>query len=406
MNLSIFRAFKERNFTLYFAGQSISLMGTWMQKTAVSWIVYQLTQSQFMLGLTLFASLFPSFLFSFIGGITADRYNRFRLMLTTQIASMFQAALITLLMYFGHYQVWGIIALSAFLGLINAFDVPARQTIVYEMVPKEEDLPNALALNSSMINLTRLIGPALAGFILNKYGNTACFAINTISYTAVIASLLMMKLGKPVKKAPAKKVFDELKEGLLYINNTPSIKYILLIVALISLLVLPFTTLIPVYAKDIYKGNASTFGVIEGVIGLGAFLATLFLASLKTDANLKKVLAASILIFSVGLLLFAYLRNYHIALLIATLTGFGMMMQITTSSTILQTSAAINMRGRVVSCFAMAFFGMQPLGGLLIGFVAQNIGVPATVVIEGIIALLIGVIYALYIKKHTRQKTA
>ncbi|WP_131537676.1 MFS transporter [Pedobacter nototheniae] len=390
MKISTFNAFKSRNYRLYFGGQSISLIGTWMQKTAVSWVVYSETHSKFMLGLTLFASLFPSFIFSFIGGVASDRYSRYKLLLTTQIASMIQAVLLTLLIFFRHYSVWEIIALSALLGLINAFDVPARQSLVYEMVDDKADLPNALALNSSMVNLSRLIGPGLAGLALEKFGDDICFGLNAVSFIAVIGSLLMMKLPKYVAKPHTKNVIGELKEGFAYIKKTPSISLILIMLALISLMVLPFSTLIPVYAKDIFKGTASTFGVIDSVIGLGAFSGAIFLASLKPGRNLRKILAINTLIFGVGLILFSHTTYYPIALLFATISGFGMMSQITISNTLIQTTVDPSMRGRVISFYAMAFFGMQPLGGLLVGSISQWIGTPDTVLIEGIIALIIG----------------
>lgn len=390
MNISTFNAFKSRNYRLYFGGQSVSLIGTWMQKTAVSWVVYEQTHSNFMLGLTLFASLFPSFIFSFIGGVASDRYDKYKLLLITQIASMVQAILMTILIFSKHYEMWQIIALSALLGLINAFDVPARQSLVYEMVDNKEDLPNALALNSSMVNLSRLIGPGLAGIALEKLGDDVCFGLNAVSFIAVIGSLLMMKLPKYISKPHTKNIIGELKEGFAYIKATPSIAYILIMLALISLFVLPFSTLIPVYAKDIFKGTASTFGVVDSVIGLGAFSGAIFLASLKPGKNLRKILAINTLIFGAGLALFSHTTIYPVALVFAAVSGFGMMSQITISNTLIQTTVDPNMRGRVISFYAMAFFGMQPLGGLIIGSVSQQIGTENTVLIQGAIAVLIG----------------
>ncbi|RKR81154.1 putative MFS family arabinose efflux permease [Mucilaginibacter gracilis] len=404
MTINTFNAFRSRNYRLYFAGQSISLIGTWMQKTAVSWVIYELTHSKFMLGVTLFASMFPSFLFSFIGGVAADRYNRYRLLLATQVASMAQAILITALVFFKHYSVWEIITLSAILGLINAFDVPARQSLVYEMVDDKADLPNALALNSSMVNLSRLIGPGIAGIIIEKLGDDVCFGLNAISFIAVIGSILMMRLPAYVKKPHTKNVFGELKEGFVYIKNTPSISFILIMLAAISLFVLPYSTLIPVYAKDIFHGTASTFGVIDSVIGLGAFSGAMFLASLKPGMNLKKILAINTLIFGAGLALFSHETYYYLALVFATFSGFGMMSQITISNTLIQTTVAPEMRGRVISFYAMAFFGMQPLGGLIIGGVSQWIGVQNTMLAEGGIALLIGLVHLRFLKKAKLNK--
>jgi len=407
MNISTFNAFKSRNYRLYFGGQSISLIGTWMQKTAVSWVVYEQTHSNFMLGLTLFASLFPSFIFSFIGGVASDRYDKYKLLLITQIASMVQAVLMTILIFSKHYEMWQIIALSALLGLINAFDVPARQSLVYEMVDNKEDLPNALALNSSMVNLSRLIGPGLAGLALEKLGDDVCFGLNAVSFIAVIGSLMMMRLPKYISKPHTKNVIGELKEGFEYIKATPSIAYVLIMLALISLFVLPFSTLIPVYAKDIFKGTASTFGVIDSVIGLGAFTGAIFLASLKPGKNLRKILAINTLIFGAGLALFSHTTFYPVALVFATISGFGMMSQITISNTLIQTTVDPNMRGRVISFYAMAFFGMQPLGGLVIGSISQLIGTQNTVLFQGAIAVLIGCLsYRRLFKGEIKNKQA
>src|SRR5476651_1555728 len=398
-----FSAFKSRNYRLYFAGQSVSLIGTWMQKTAVSWVIYSLTHSTLMLGVTLFASLFPSFLFSLIGGVVSDRYNRYRVLLTTQVASLIQALLLAILILLKHYAVWEIIALSVVLGIINAFDVPARQSMIYEMVDDKADLPNALALNSSMVNLSRLIGPGIAGLIIEKLGNDVCFGLNAVSFVAVIGSLMMMKLPKQVIKKHTKNVVGELKEGFAYMKNTPDISLVILMLAAISLFVLPYGTLIPVYAKDIFKGTASTFGVIDSVIGLGAFSGAIFLASLKPGHDLKKILAINTLVFGAGLALFSHETFYPFALVFAVLGGFGMMSQITISNTLIQTTVAPEMRGRVISFYAMAFFGMQPLGGLIIGSVSQKIGVQNTVLAEGVIALGIGLLHLRFLK-HNKKK--
>jgi MFS family permease len=400
MNITTFRAFKSRNYRLYFVGQSASLIGTWMQKTAVSWVIYTLTHSTFMLGLTLFASQFPSFLFSLIGGVVSDRYNRFRVLLTTQVASMIQATLLAILIFANHYQVWEILSLSVLLGIINAFDVPARQSLVYEMVDDKNDLSNALALNSSMVNLSRLIGPALAGIVLEAFGDGTCFLLNAVSFLAVIGSLLMMRLPKYIKKEHKKNVFGELKEGMAYIKRTPSIAFVLIMLALISLMVLPFSTLIPYYAKDVFKGTASTFGVIDSFIGLGAFSGAIFLASQKAGANLKKILFINTLVFGAGLILFSHESNYALALVFVTIAGFGMMSQITVSNTLIQTTVAPSMRGRVISFYAMAFFGMQPLGGLLVGSISKWVGTTDTLMGEGIAALLIGCLHWRYLHRE------
>lgn len=375
-----------------------------MQKTAVSWVVYSLTNSKFMLGVTLFATMFPSFIFSFIGGVVADRYNRYKVLLLTQVVSMVQAILLTFLIFFKNYTVWEVIALSVVLGIINAFDVPARQSLVIDMVKDKRDLPNALALNSSMVNLSRLIGPGIAGLVIEKFGNDICFGLNALSFVAVIVSLLLMKLPKYISKPRTKNILGELKEGFVYVKKTPAISFVLSMLALISLFVLPFSTLIPVYAKDIFHGTASTFGVIDSFIGLGAFTGAIFLASLKPGRNLRKILAINTFVFGAGLVAFSHTTLYPVALLFVVIAAFGMMSQITITNTLIQTTVNPAMRGRVISIYAMAFFGMQPLGGLLIGFISEHIGVKNTVMAEGLIALLIGLLHVRFLQRRKLRK--
>jgi MFS family permease len=400
MKINTFRAFKSRNYRLYFGGQSVSLIGTWMQKTAVSWVVFSLTHSTFMLGVSLFASQFPSFLLSLWGGVVSDRYNRYKVLLATQIASMMQASALTLLIFLSRYNVWEILGLSVVLGTINAFDVPARQALVYEMINDKDDLPNALALNSSMVNLSRIIGPGIAGFVLEYAGDGFCFMSNALSFIAVIGSLLMMKLPPYQPKARTKNAFGELKEGLSYVKKTPSIGFVVLMIGLVSLFVLPYNTLIPYFARIVFKGNATTFGVIDSAIGFGAFVGALYLASLKTGSNLKLVLAINTLILGAGLVLFSHQHIYLIALLFAMITGFGMMSQNAISNTLIQTIVEPSMRGRVISLYVTVFFGMQPLGGLLVGSVSKLIGTPDTILLEGIAGVIIGLIHYRYLRKE------
>ncbi|SDS56066.1 Predicted arabinose efflux permease, MFS family [Mucilaginibacter mallensis] len=387
--ISTFRAFRSRNYSLFFAGQSISQIGTWMQRTGVSWMVYTMTHSAFMLGLTVFASQFPSFLFSLLGGIASDRYNRYKVLLITQTASMIQAVLLAVLVLINHYTVWEILALSVVLGIVNAFDVPARQPLIHEMVTDKADLPNALALNSSMVNIARLVGPALSGIILVKYGAGACFLINAISFIAVIISLLLMKLPAYIPPSITKKVGSELVEGFVYLKNTPSISVMMLMLGLISLLILPYNTLLPVFAKVIFKGDAATFGYINSFIGLGAVAGSVFLASLKPNADLKIVLLINSIIFGICLIFFSHISYFPLAMLFAALSGFGMMSQTTIFITIIQVESDKAMRGRVMSYVAMAYFGMLPIGSLLIGAISQQIGAPNAILCQGIISLII-----------------
>ena len=408
LKLPVFRAMQSRNYRLYFYGQSVSLIGTWMQRTAVSWVVYTLTHSGFMLGLSLFCTQFPSFLLSAAGGVVSDRYHRFRVLLITQIASAVQSLLLAILLFTGWYNVWSILTLGVVLGMINAFDVPARQAMVYDMVDDKDNLANALALNSSMVNLARLVGPAVAGFILHKFGDGWCFALNTASFIAVIGSLLRMKLPPYERKIHTKNAFGELKEGWQYLRNTPSIARVITMLAAMSLFVIPYSTVLPIYAKDIFHGNAATFGVIDSFIGLGAISGALYLATRtkNTLASRKKILRTNTIIFAVGLLCFAYTTWFPLAMVFAVVAGFGMMAQTTMTNTIIQTTVAPAMRGRVISYFAMSYFGMMPLGSILIGTVSQYAGAPNTVFAAGIIALIVVGVYWKYLTSAKAKPVA
>jgi len=389
-----FRAFQNRNYRLFFIGQSVSQIGTWMQRTGVSWMIYTMTHSPFLLGLTVFASQFPSFIFSLAGGVASDRYNRYRVLLLTQTASMIQAFLLAILILTNHYSVTDILLLSMLLGIINAFDVPARQPLIHEMVTDKADLPNALALNSSMVNLARLIGPALSGIVLVKWGAGICFLLNGLSFIAVIISLLLMKLS-PYTAPPVKnKIRSELTEGLRYLKNTPSISITLLLLGLLSLLVLPYNTVLPVFAKVIFKGDAATFGYINSFIGIGAVAGSFFLATLDPKRDLKSVLFVSTIIFGIFLILFSHMSNFPLAMVFASAVGFGMMNQTTICMTIIQVESDKEMRGRVMSYVAMAYFGMLPLGSLLVGAVSQHVGAPDAILAQGIIALVIASLYS------------
>ena len=402
--ISTFRAFSNRNYCLYFGGQSVSQIGTWMQRTGVSWVIYTMTHSAFMLGITLFATQFPSFLLSLYGGIISDRYDRYKIMLVTQAAAMIQAVLLAVLMLTNQYAVWSILTLSVILGVINAFDMPARQPLVHEIIRNESDLPNALALNSSMTNLARVIGPAMSGIILEKLGAGICFSLNALSFVAVITSLLLMKLPPAAQHPAQKKIVAELKDGFVYIRHTPIIGMTLLMLSCVSLLVLPYNTLLPVFAKVVFKGDATTFGYINSFIGLGALGGAFFLASLKPGADLKIVLLINTFILGFSLMFFSHISYFPLAMLFATTCGFGMMAQTTVGNTIVQIHAAPNMRGRVMSFFALAFFGMLPLGSLAVGGLSQKIGAPNMLLCQGAIAIIIAIIFLNYLRKDKLNK--
>ena len=387
---------------MFFSGQFVSLLGTWMQKTAVSWLVYSITQSKFMLGVSVFATLFPTALFSLYGGIVADRYDRYKILVLTQFISLFQAILMTLaVIYFKENIVWWIISLSVMLGIINGFDVPARQSLVRELIIDKADLPNALALNSSMVNLSKLIGPAIAGFVLEQYGDAICFGSNAVSFIAVLISLFLMQLPKQqIKPKADKNLKKEFTEAFKFIKNTPTISSVIIFTGLMSLFVLPYSALTPVFAKDVFRGSASTLGVIDGVIGLGAFLGALFLASLKIGTNLSRVLAKNSLLFGIGLLFFSQTNNYPLALLFLMISSFGMMSVRTITNTIVQVNVHNDFRGRVISIYLMVLTSMIPLGSLLVGSVSHYIGVQTTVMIQAVLAMIISVLYIFYLRKN------
>lgn len=395
-----FRAFNSRNYTLYFVGRSVSQFGTWMQRTAVVWVVYTMTHSPFMLGLTIFAEQFPSFLLSIFGGIAADRYNRYKIINITQITSMIQATLLAVLVMTKHYVVWEILTLSVILGIINAYDVPARQSMIHDVVHDEADLPSALSLSAAMASLAKLLGPALSGIILDRFGAGICFFINAASFGGVMLSIAFMKIPRTTHQPVKKNVFVELAEGFAYLQKEASIGLVIVMLSLTGLLVLPYDTLIPVFAKVIFKGNAATFGYISGFIGVGAVIGTILLASLKKTASLRKMLLLSTVIFGVGLICFSYTKNFALAMLFAVLTGFGGVAQFTTCNIIVQSESAPHMRGRAISILLTAIFGMLPLGSLIVGAVSQHIGAPATLFFEGITGLLIAVLFFKIFKKN------
>ena len=396
---STFRAFHNRNYALFFGGQSISQIGTWMQRTAVIWVIYSLTHSASMIGFAVFAQQFPSFLLSLFGGVVADRYDRYKILLVTQTASMIQAILLAALILTNHYVIWEILALSAVLGIINAFDVPARQPMVMELIDNKEDLANAISLNSGMVNIARMVGPALSGIVLQKFGAGICFSLNALSFIAVITSLLLMTFPKFNPPAVKKKVMSELTEGFKYIRETPTIGMIMLVLVSLSLFVLPYDTTEPIFAKVVYKGNATTYGYISSCVGLGAILGSLLLASVKKGTDLKAILIGSIVVLGTGLILFSRVNYLPLALPFAVIIGLGSLTPMSTCITIIQMETVTNMRGRVMSYMAMSFFGVLPIGSLLIGTISQKIGAPLTMFCQGIIALIIALVFFKLFKK-------
>lgn len=403
-NISTFRAFRSTNYTLYFFGRSVSQFGTWMQRTAVVWVVYSMTESAFMLGLTIFAEQFPSFLFSAFGGVAADRYNRYKIIQITQILSLIQASILAFLVMTGHQNIWSFIILCVFLGIINAYDIPARQAMINEVVTDDEDLPSALSLSAAMASIAKLAGPALSGIILQKFGAGTCFLINAASFAAVMLSISLMKIKIIPKKTTKKGTFTELAEGFRYLKKEPSISLVIIMLSITGLLILPYDTLIPVYAKEIFKGDAKTFGYISSFIGIGAVLGTVFLASLKKGASMRNILILSTVILSIGLMCFSYTTNFYWSMFFAALTGLGGVAQFTTCNIIVQSEVIPEMRSRAISILLTAIFGMLPLGSVLIGFISEKIGAPKTLLLEGIAGVLVAVVFRRLLFKKNKTK--
>lgn len=395
----MFRALQYRNYRLFFMGQGISLIGTWMQQVAMSWLVYRLTDSVFLLGMVSFASQVPSFLLGPFAGVISDRYNRHRILLLTQALSLLQASTLAVLVLTDQISIWPILALSGFLGVINAFDISARQAFVVELVEKREDLSNAIALNSSMFNGARLVGPSVAGILIAAVGEGMCFLINAVSYLAVLASLLMMHLRPFVPVKEERKVWQSLREGFQYAFGFPPIRSIILLIALLSLVGMPFSVLMPVFARDILGGGANTLGFLMGASGIGALSGALYLASRKTVVGLGKVIVMATLLFGAGLMAFSFSRVLLLSLGFIMVAGFGMMVQMASSNTILQTIVEDDKRGRVMSFYSMAFMGMAPFGSLLAGAVAEKIGVSYTLMGCGILVIISVLPFALQLNR-------
>jgi MFS family permease len=398
--MNIFRSLKYRNFKLFFYGQSISLIGTWMQKTAVSWLVYRLTGSALLLGIVSFVSLIPSLILAPYAGSIVDRHNRYRILVITQVVSMLQAGVLAFMILFKYYNISAIIGLSLIQGIINAFDVTCRQSLMVDMVDDKADLPNAIALNSTMTNLARIMGPAIAGMVLGTLGEDACFFGNFLSYIPVLACLFMMKLNTTVSTKSEKSIWTELQEGFKYVSGDRDLSSLILMLTISSLFVIPFNTLMPVFAKDIFNGDAKTFSWFESAAGLGSVISAVYLANLKDNKQLVNIIATASLIFGLSVLLIANAGKLPIALIFMVFTGIGMMAQTSAINTYIQSHAIPVMRARAISYYVMAYQGMIPVGSLMIGWLANEVGPRKAVFIEGIIGLMATIIFALY-KKRT-----
>ncbi|HEX4474532.1 MAG TPA: MFS transporter [Polyangiaceae bacterium] len=378
------RALRHRNYRLFFAGQTTSLIGTWITRVATSWLVYRLTGSTLALGVVGFAGQIPTFVVAPFAGVWVDRWNKHRVLVLTQALALLQSAALAALALTGTITVAWVVVLGIVQGLVNAFDIPARQSFVVEMVNDREDLPNAIALNSSMVNAARLLGPSIAGVLIAAVGEGWCFAVDAASYLAVIASLLAMRVSVVEKPPKNTHLLTELSEGFKYAAGFVPIRNVLLLLALVSFMGMPYTVLMPVIATRVLSGGAHTLGFLMAASGLGALLGTLYLASRKTVLGLGRLIAFAAAVFGTGLVAFSHSREFWLSFALLVPTGAGMMIQMAGSNTILQTLVDDDKRGRVMSFFAMAFFGTVPFGSLFGGTMAARFGAQNTILVGGV----------------------
>src|SRR5688572_6662689 len=387
------RALRHRNFRIFTIGQSLSLIGTWMQQVAVGWLVYRMTESALLLGVVGFVSQGPGFLIAPFAGELADRYNKRRMVIVTQTVMMVQALVLALLILTGHITIGWIVVLMAVLGAATGFDIPTRQSFLIEMVDDRADLPNAIALNSSIFNAARLVGPAIAGFAIAALGEGWVILLNGISYIAVIAGLLSMRMPRRAQPRHHGAVLRRMREGFVYAFAFEPIRAVLTLVATVSLLGVSFSVLLPIMATDVLGGGPGTLGLLMSATGLGALAGALFLASRRTVVGLGRVIVFCAILFGASLVLFAFARSLALALPLLMLAGFGMMAQMASSNTVLQTIVDDDKRGRVMSFYTMAFMGTAPLGSLLLGYAAGFVGAPAAIAMGGCACILAGTFF-------------
>ena len=383
----LFRSLRNRNYRLYFLGQGLSLIGTWMTRIAASWLIYRLTDSAFLLGFVGFIGQIPTLLLAPFAGVYIDRWNRHRVLVVTQAASMLQSAALGILTLTGYIDVYQVMVLQALQGVINAFDTPARQSFVVEMVEDRADLANAIALNSSLVNGSRIIGPAIGGAVIAAVGEGWCFTIDALSYIFVLSSLAAMKV-KPFQ--PATEIIpvrEALAAGFRYVSEFAPVRSGLLLVALISTLGMPYQVLMPVMATDVLGGGAHTLGLLMTATGLGALAGTLYLAARPSVLGLGRHIARAAIAFGLALLVFSVSRNLWLSLIVLPLSGAGFMTTLAATNTIVQTIVPEHLRGRVMAFYTMAFLGTAPIGSLIAGLAAERIGATRTIAAGGVACL-------------------
>ncbi len=383
----MFRALRHRNYRLFFCGQIISLIGTWMQSIAQAWLVYRLTKSPFLLGLVGFAGQIPVFLFAPLGGLFADRYSRYRTVIATQTTSMLLAFILAALTLLGHIRVWEVMLLASMLGVVNAFDIPARQAFIIEMVIPE-DLINAIALNSAMFNGARILGPAIAGITVAAIGEGWCFFANGVSYIAVIIGLLLMIITPREVARRAVSGLESVLEGFRFVWHTGPIRALLLLLGLVSLTGMPYAVLMPIFADKILHSDARGLGLLMGSTGVGALAATLVMAARREVRGLGRWINYASTGFGVSLILFSFSRSLALSIVLLLPAGFCMLIQMASSNTLIQTMVPDALRGRVMSVYSMMFMGMAPFGALLAGVIAKGLGAPLTVALGGAVCIM------------------
>ncbi|MBN2161141.1 MAG: MFS transporter [Spirochaetes bacterium] len=387
------RALRHRNYRLFFVGQGISLIGTWMQNVATSWLVFRLTHSEMMLGLAAFAGQIPIAFLSPFAGVFGDRLDRRRMLIAVQVLAMTQALALAVFTITGTVRVWHVIALNLILGMVNAFEMPTRQAFVIQMIDDRSDLGNAIALNSSLFNASRLVGPAIAGLLVAAAGEGVCFAVNSVSYGGAIAAFAFMRIPRRASKRPRTGIFTELGEGIAYVARFTPIRDLIAIVGLTSLVAMAFPVLLPVFAGSILQGGSLTYGFLVASTGMGALAATLYLAMRESVLGLERVIATALVLFGAGLAAFSISRSFMLSMVILAIVGFVMISVTASCNTLIQTVVDEDKRGRVMSLYVMAFMGAAPLGSILAGSVSSAIGTPHTVLIGGCILMLGGVAF-------------
>jgi len=398
----VLRSLRHRNYRLFFIGQSMSLIGTWMTQVATSWLIYRMTNSAWLLGLVGFSGQLPAFFLAPFAGVWIDRWDRLSILKITQLLSMIQSFALAAGVFTNHMTVWNIALLTMFQGIVNAFDMPARQSFVVEMIQDRADLANAIALNSSMVNGARLIGPSIAGFVIALAGESYCFLIDGFSYLAVIISLLLMRIDSETTKAAAKNIWADLKEGWEYVSGFTPIRSLLLLLVSVSLFGVPYSILMPVFASSVLHGGPHVLGFLTGAAGFGALVSAISLAMRRTIVGLGKVISIVAFTFGGGLIGFGLSPSLWTSLPLVFVIGFSMMQVMSSCNTIMQTIVDEKKRGRVMSFYTMSIIGITPFGSLLAGGVASRIGAPHTVMVGGTVCILVAIWFSLRLDEIRR----